>query len=205
MPIKNDIVFIHIPKCAGTSIEQMMGIKQTEDECFGKKIIKHVHSQYVFQLQHLTLSQMIKFNYIPNDVKYTFTFVRNPFDRLVSEWAWGGSWFPDREIYGNEQSNSKGWESFESFLLFVKNHVQKYKKSDFLWCHFAPQTTFLHTNIDFIGRVENFNHDIKTVFPDSAVIHTNKRQHNSTESYYNHHLANIVRQIYHHDFLSLQY
>lgn len=87
MPIKPEskLIFIHVPKTGGSSIEKVLGLhpSDVEDNEYylsgGKK-----------QLQHLTLSELIKLKCDEFDLT-SFTavgIVRNPIDRMISEYKW---------------------------------------------------------------------------------------------------------------------
>lgn len=210
MPFKENVCFVHIPKCAGSSLEKAMGITENISCGFGKQKLKDIDRDYVFQIQHLTYNQLKHFNILPYTCGFIFTFVRNPFDRMVSEFAWGGSWFPWREIYGHKKATEKGWKSFEEFLLFVEHHLKEYGNTDFSWCHFTPMYKFIRPEeAHFIGRVENFNDDLKRLnekIPfELPFVHINKRRHKPYQQVYTKETANIVRQLYAEDFKTFNY
>lgn len=83
MPIsyKHRLIFVHIPKTAGTAIvHKSLKIPQRKANLFSR-------SPPV--LQHLTPQQLR--THIPEEIWNTFhkvTAVRNPYDRLVSEYCW---------------------------------------------------------------------------------------------------------------------
>lgn len=68
-------IFIHIPKCGGTSIEVFL--KQNTGALGHKK-----EEGLEYKMREEGLAKMI--NLYPQ--YFTFTFVRNPFDRFVSIW-----------------------------------------------------------------------------------------------------------------------
>jgi len=212
MPYKDNLCFIHIPKCAGSSIEHAMDIKEDQNlkHGKGKRKFTDVHDSYVFQVQHLTLKQLNEFKVIDTKSMFKFTFVRNPFERMVSEYAWCGKWFPHCEIYGHERSTKKGWDTFEEFLEFVYDHVTLYNNTNFIWCHFAPQSWFIKPEeADFIGKVENFKEDLQNLSDQSGFtfehIHVNKRGHKPYQQMYNNHTAELVRKMYQQDFETFGY
>lgn len=104
MPInsKYKTIFVHIPKCAGTSIEKYLGMS-TIDNLFSYKPIKLTTLKYdtasfteeelkqfeEVTPQHLTATQLKKI--IPEKIfnsYFKFSVVRNPYDRLLSEYAY---------------------------------------------------------------------------------------------------------------------
>ena len=82
MPIskKHKLCFVHIPKTAGTTIEKALDMHQ-EDSFFLFKKFK----DYKVTPQHLTLTELSE--EIDLNGYKIFTIVRNPFDRIVSEFA----------------------------------------------------------------------------------------------------------------------
>lgn len=103
MPIdkKLNLIFIHIPKCGGTSIEKMLGLSGGE-ECYYTKLgldkktpIKNISfdSEEDYEIarsrnmQHVTfkeLSASLDSNFVNSS--FVFSVVRNPYTRLVSEY-----------------------------------------------------------------------------------------------------------------------
>lgn len=92
MPFVNkQIFFIHIPKTGGSSIERLLDI-----QIF--KGLSRISSHYKTSLTHLPLS--ILENEIPNISQFTlFTVVRNPYDRLLSEFFWRFKWDQNIELH----------------------------------------------------------------------------------------------------------
>ena len=92
MKFNNDlIVFIHIPRTAGTYIESRLGRKYNVYNNWPKENIvnlfglKKINDNNYLMLQHLTLMEMIKYNFInKKENQYIFTIVRNPYDRILS-------------------------------------------------------------------------------------------------------------------------
>ena len=187
----NDIykcIFIHIPKVAGSSIEK--AIFGTWGE------IGHHYAV------HYKEADPDKFkNY------YSFAFVRNPFDRLVSSYFYlrnGG-----RNKYDSEWSNKylSNYSSFESFILSLGDLSTQKEITD--WVHFKPQYLFVCDNesniiVDFIGKYENlendFNKVIKKLGIETSLLQENTSERKSYETYYNENTRDIVREIYQKDF-----
>ena len=85
MPISYtyNLVFIHIPKCAGTTIEKILGTC-TSRELYGRTPTPRL-GQYTTP-QHLTYLQLKdKLNINWSDY-HAFSVVRNPYSRFVSEY-----------------------------------------------------------------------------------------------------------------------
>ena len=111
---------------------------------------------------------------------YVFSFVRNPYDRLVSAWKWGQLKFEkegDLPFYNKERA-----VSFEEYVLLTTD-LDYRKDHQGLWSeydeyHTLPQFEFfpqlngghyftdkINANFtcDFIGRFENLNQDFNKV------------------------------------------
>ena len=118
---KSDIIFIHIPKAAGTSIA---------NEIYGKRN------------GHLTASQVVKI--LGKDEfnrKFSFSISRNPYDRLVSSYFYavqGGS--IDGGITNSSMYKTNEFSDFSSFvknwLVFQDlNSIDLIFRPQYLVCH----------------------------------------------------------------------
>lgn len=120
-------IFIHIPKTAGTSIEQFIRDNGSNNLLF-------IGVRNNRSLQHLTayeLKMMIPYIY---KQYYKFSIVRNPYDKLLSEYYWN----PSINI-GYKNGKSK-----KDFLKNVIEIVQNKKYfNDIYNDHFIPQYNFL--------------------------------------------------------------
>jgi len=120
-------IFIHIPKTAGTSIEQFIRDNGSNNLLF-------IGVRNNRSLQHLTayeLKMMIPYIY---KQYYKFSIVRNPYDKLLSEYYWN----PSINI-GYKKGKSK-----KDFLKNVIEIVQNKKYfNDIYNDHFIPQYNFL--------------------------------------------------------------
>jgi hypothetical protein len=93
MKFNNDlIIFIHIPRTSGSYIEDSLckkyniNIKWPESNTLNLYGLYKMNHNHYLTLQHLTLHEMIKYNFINQNINepYIFTIIRNPYDRFVS-------------------------------------------------------------------------------------------------------------------------
>jgi hypothetical protein len=128
------------------------------------------------------------------DTYFIFTFVRNPYSRIISGWKY---------CYGNTLS-------FQDFLNSKNINSYNY------WHTFMTQTRHLinidgKLNIHFIGYLENIENDLKIVLNNLGfhIIHKpfikNNTIHDNYKSYYNENLINIVNNIFKYDFNNFNY
>lgn len=166
---KHKCTFIHIPKAAGTSVERFL--RDVDPDIPAKVLRKRGFSRFLND--HLDY--------------YVFSFVRNPYDRLVSAWKWGQLKFEkegDLPFYNKDRA-----VSFEEYVLLTTD-LDHRKDHQNLWSeydeyHTLPQFEFFPQlngghyftdkinadfTCDFIGRFENLNEDFKKVCEDLNIL-----------------------------------
>jgi len=134
--------------------------------------------------------------------KYIYTFVRNPYDRLISTFFYlknGGRNNGDKKDRDKYIGNS-------SFEDFVKTKLINASKNQI---HFRPQKYWIPNGASFIGKFENLENDFnevkKIVGIKGNLQHLNKTSHKDYREYYNDELANIVYKVYEEDFEEFGY
>jgi hypothetical protein len=152
---KHKCIFVHIPKAAGTSIENMflkdlgLDINNRHSLLLGLNNNENIGSPKV---THLLASEYVNCSFLSQELfeKYfKFAFVRNPYDRLFSS-------------YSYRKYNQ--YMSFDTFIL---------KKIPILLTHrntayfYRTQYDYLYEEgevlVDFVGKFERLNEDIKVV------------------------------------------
>jgi len=192
-------LFIRVPKTAGMSVQQAL---------FGAQIFAH---QTFRQYELIFIKELLA-------SFYTFTFVRNPWDRLVSAWTylrenamghttvdpWGGRWFANHLAQ---------YADFETFVLrwVSRKTVEK------SYTHFRPQTQFLENargqiEVNFIGRFKDLAEDFQKVAQAmgraAALEVRNRTRSRGSASYresYNAKTAEIVAKAYEDDVQAFGY
>lgn len=161
-----NIIFIHIPKTGGTSVESYLNLK-TKDKSKFDKIgygIKYINGKKK-ALQHLTVGEIN--DYIGNqkfNQMIKFTIVRNPFSKIVSEFSHFTN-LSGPKYHGNESPLIKNGElitDFDNFLDHVDHIVNNNLYDDnIFYDHFRPQSDFVKINnkiiVDTVFKFENLN------------------------------------------------
>lgn len=215
MPILHNkkLIFVHIPKTGGTSIENALDI-QTHQEFFGfqrcgecmpeilekfsieeRNKIKYTTPQHLTALQLKTIFGDTTFN------KYQkFTIVRNPYDRLVSEYCY------------IKQTVNKHFICYKNldFAQFVVKclNLPNMARHALFDNHFTPQSKFIEPfkpNKKFI--VFKFE-EIAKVFEWLSVESVHLRQSDDRkpwQEYYTPELMQMVYNFYKEDFDNFNY
>lgn len=165
-------LYVHAPKTAGQSIEQFfvnrLGLNWKTDRDRLLLGYKQGPQRGTGKLSHLSAAEYVSCGYLTQadfDALYTFSFVRNPWERIVSEYRYR-NYFHHR--------------SFRDFLL---NHLPAPGWDD-KYRHIMPQYDLLHDKqgrllVNFVGRFETLQSDFDQVckhlgINDSELPHRNK-------------------------------
>lgn len=189
-------IFVHIPKCAGCSLWQALrDLNLKEIEYFGHGEAK-LEKPFPYDDSYK--------NY------FSFSFVRNPFDRLVSAFFFlksGGHNHKNALQYDKYMRTPS--ESFEDFVLHklnddAINSVQHLKPEHF-WIYKNNQQV-----IDYVGKTELLQEDISKIcsmlnIPNFNLPHENKSYHKHYSEYYNDETREIVAKKYSKDIAYFDY
>ncbi len=152
-----------------------------------------------FEKNRITLDAEHPLNvfYAPNYFKdyFKFAFVRNPWDRLVSCWH---NKVIDENYYNFDTETYKKMRSFKNFVRYVANlDIENCEQ------HLREQTKLIDlNNVDYIGRFENFRHDLSEVFKKIGIAPPSDEKKNATRkrrdyrSYYDDELREKAGRIY---------
>ena len=171
------VYFVHINKTAGSSIEQALNIE-------------HQHKTALVQREEVGVQQW--------EQSYSFSFVRNPWDKVVSQYYF--------KIKNGDKGLTDHWISFNEWV------VEAYGKQNPIYVDraksFMPQLEWLVDDagkviVDFIGKFENLQADFakvctaigKTV----SLGHTNKTKHLHYSELYNEETKQIIAQVFEQD------
>lgn len=136
---KNKIIFIHIPKCAGKSVEKAL---------FNREV-------YRSSANHATVDTFVERHGEDIWNEYTtFAVVRNPWDRLVSWWASSSRENSRKEIMKL---------SFKELVDKIEKGKIKYGKSEG-WLHSEK-----YSSVDFIIRYEKLDEEYHNLMADLGI------------------------------------
>ncbi|WP_139854867.1 sulfotransferase family 2 domain-containing protein [Aequorivita sinensis] len=174
-------IFIHIPKTAGTSINEFFhpGVKfkvtpPDYERLFGWCPIRKLH------MQHATSKQLLETGLVTEEqwnTYFKFTFIRNPWDRTYSDYLWMQKYSGIKGSFNNYLNKSN-----EFAEILNDRSTEKY-----LGDHLLNQTDFFDFEgkfkPDFIGRFENFENDISLVLEHLSINKTFNLHKNKTKRY----------------------
>lgn len=182
---KAGVLFVHVPKCAGTSI-----IRQ--------RPLAHGHRSAEFFLwRDPTLFENC----------FTFGFVRNPYDRLVSAFHYLRS--NKTSVRDGEFGRRAvgGYADFRDFAASLRHGATRRRTLG--WLHFLPQAYYLCDRkgkvlVDYVGRTETFADDLDRINETTGLGLQNNRDRavprDNWRSFYTAETARYVEDIYAEDF-----
>jgi Sulfotransferase family len=196
-------VFIHIPKCAGQSVETVflsktgltwetrspLLLRYNHDPRLGPERLAHLYAEEYVRLGYISLSDFNSY--------FKFSIVRNPWERLVS-------------VYKYRFANTG-----LSFFEFVRFYFPKEGMSDYRR-HLEPQWKFVcdankSVIIDKLIRMENLQQEIESlflkIFNERIVLPKINQSLNSTDyrRFYDDRTARFVEEFYKDDIKLFSY
>jgi hypothetical protein len=181
------ILFVHVPKSAGSTIHIYF-----KDYY---KLVGEERLDPVPEIHHMTYRDIIRQN--PTLKTYfSFGFVRNPWDRLLSGFL-------------DFKQNRRNFQNID-FKYFVHHLRDSNILND---VHFRPQKEFLvdgEDAVSFIGRFENLADDFMTICNNINIDFIPLRKHRSTKhdeytKYYDKEMIKIVENIFKEDIKYFNY
>jgi len=202
MPVfdKFKCIFVHIPKTAGMSIENVLEIDikwpQTNlNKLFGP----YKFGSYNIHLQHATCIQIKELiSKTKYDNYFKFAIVRNPYDRCVSQYFYIKKW--------NKTVQKLNFKEFIKYL-----ELQNKNKNVF--CHYMPQYKFIYQNnkllVDYIGKFEKLDQKwtiiTKKLGFTKSLPKINTTNHNFYMDYYDRETLDLVNNLFKKDFELFDY
>lgn len=183
LSIEKKFLFVHVPKTGGTSVARALD-PWVEHPPLTKwnKLLSRFHLQRDPAKVRLRVHGSLADAYqaLPRefaDQLYTFAFVRNPWDRLVSEYS-----FVLARDNHPRHTEVKALPDFYSYLVYEHERGRGRSQSRMLA---APAG---RPAINFVGRFENladdFAHACKQIDVDASLPHLNKTKHRDFRDFY---------------------
>ena len=171
-----DGIFLHIPKTAGVSINKALGRHALHPRHGGASVAIDLYGQEAW------------------DNAFTFCFVRNPWDRMVS-------WHHFRKSKGHKNPRL-AHQTLEEMLIEFQTHsyikYHWYTPSD-------PQCNWIDIDgeqvVDFIGRFENLHEDFGKICEKLEATNVKLKHHNKSKrkhyaQYYTKETRDMVAEMY---------
>lgn len=203
---KHKCIFVHIPKCGGSSIEDIIWPKPKDrtPETLWMGITSPGRNKYqTGGLQHLLASQIraeVGEEAFRNYFK--FSMVRNPWDKAVSNYVYTKNRKDLMSFIGMAET-----DDFRTYLSLIQqtHHVQWESQHKFV------MDAGRRLIVDFVGRFESFEEDAYKIldqiglgrkifgFRLRKIPHANKSLRSNYRDYYNAETKEIVRKLFEED------
>lgn len=186
-------LFVHVPKAAGQSVEQVfikaldltwetrapLLLRTNDNILLGPKTLAHLTAQEYTDMKYMTPEQFSRY--------FKFSFVRNPYERLVSTYIY----FDYIKKY-----------DFKYFLnTIVSNELNERSTR-----HFLPQHNYIYDKnenilVDYVGRFENLQNDFNHVcdcigMSNTTLPHANKTKASKNDMGTLRKFKNIVKDLH---------
>lgn len=183
-------IYVHIPKTAGVSVAKAL---------FGNYGAGHVP---------ITMHRRI-FGDVLFDQYFKFTFVRNPWDRVVSAYTFLQKGGMDREDKAFAARHIAPYADFDEFVRRWLTPENAHRS-----LHFRPQADWLCLRdgtlaVDYIGHFERIAEDFQVICKrlgiEADLGHHNASQRRDYREYYTDETAGIVGDVYRRDVTLCEY
>jgi hypothetical protein len=210
-----NILFIHIPKTGGTSVDYYFSSKfniiLNEDSLFStfseEEKLNNINNNINIKsnLQHITYTEIIEYNNIFNidfDNIKIITIVRNPYERIISDLFWFSKINLDISFSKINLDSTK-----EEVFNIIKEYIQ------YNWDnHSLPQHIFvtddskqLIPNINILHS-ENLTYDMQNLgYKDFDLIMNNNKDKLDYYNYLNNDSIKFINDYYDYDFILFNY
>jgi hypothetical protein len=224
---KHKYVYLEVPKAACTrlkyiihTLEQLRPVPVTFDRLPETRLFMFIHDRERFEMPSLADFPEDEITRIlAEDEYFKFTFVRNPYSRLVSAWM-NKLYFIEpglENLYHAIKNNFPDcvdgrYITFEGFVKYI-NEFENIRTCN---PHYRLQSDLIMANAieyDMVAKVEKFDEGIKQLETRIGVSNLdNSKSGSSNESYgedwrshYTPELADIVYKLYKNDFEQFEY
>jgi hypothetical protein len=192
---KHHAIFAHIPKTGGQSLYKALDIKKQPGYLWGHRDDLETHHLPIKIIKTLLPRPLF-------DAYFKFTVVRNPFDRMVSEYFY--------KRVGDKRHIDCSKISFEDFVEMAEERTfEVLEKPHNEISHFLKQIDFIYDDknkmaLDKIYKYETDFSEIGKRFQ-TTIPHINRTKHKPYQEYYNDKTEKIVSELYQEDFETFGY
>jgi len=189
-------IFIHICKCGGSTITSILRSQ--------KKLWRRKSNDIGFEWEQEYNALITNYNHFTIEAarkeidpcifekSFKFTFVRNPWARLVSAYHYGAL------------TNARSFDQFVKNINEYVNIKKTLKTVHVLNCLDWISDDKGNVLVDFIGKIENLQEDFNVVcdkigIPQQQLPHKNKSNHKHYTEYYDDETREIVAEKYAND------
>ncbi len=190
---EKNVIFIHIPKNAGTSVYSSMKVDTLPPDTHIPATVYRTTDPKLFESA------------------YVFAYIRDPWDRFVSAFH-----YLKQGNHPNDKAMQEFLQPITDFSHFINELKNRpgFRATVMSWLHFLPQSYFL---CDFSGRslvqnlhrVENFNDGLDAVAQATGLNiipqFENRSRRSDFREYYDVESANLVHNLYRADIELLGY
>ena len=185
-------IFIHIPKNGGSYIASLLSknygfknyyLKRPDHKqfCLGldKSVDKHenkIHGTLIYYKTSSVLNKIMNMNEQKWNNYYIFSFIRNPYDRIVSGWNYVNKYNIPFDKFINIKYNANSYDYWHVFMSQSRHIIDNNGKF----------------RIDYLGKFENMESDLKIILNKIGfknILHKpfkkNSKKHDNYETYYN--------------------
>ena len=156
-----NVLFMHIPKTGGTTVENWL-------TSFAPLHLNCEHNAgysntFRSTPQHFTSDDIRKL-FVDGFFSYSFLFVRNPYDRIESEYRY-------LIKMGRLKPGIKNLWSIPSFNQWIQKSLKEMGRNPWIWDnHLRPQWEYIYPSSDVFKMEDGLLNGIKTVAPKMGVL-----------------------------------
>lgn len=210
-------LFAETPKVACSTIKTILQKMELDNSELSRDSFEDIHDRNFSPL--LKPSQITPLEYfMEGDHLFKFCFVRNPYTRLLSAYLDKITRDkPEKRFILNslnlDPDNLKQHISFNEFIFAISK--QEIEQMNPHWCIQYYQTFQDKLNYNYIGKIENFDHDIekilKEINPENYQNYISVEKRHATNAtqllkqFYTKQLKQQVQEIYKEDFIHFEY
>jgi hypothetical protein len=215
MPVSHEdrFIFIHIPKTAGSSVVEALLTHRPNLDFMARnswpRLLAHPRGVEMFRIlrSFYALNSIVRFpeQHFPARIVremvspevwssyFKFTFVRNPWEQVVSAYHFLKETFRDNPQVAADESDVAFLMPLVDFTTFVR--VRRYFSNEYnMLAHVTDEAGNLL--VDFVGRVERIDEDFpeicRRIGIDVKLPHANRSRHQQYREYYTAETRDIV-------------